>query len=335
MSIEKIRVSYGSAVKLGLIESVKTSDVVPTTCYLMTYKKGKCTANCGFCPQARSSESSMDRLSRIVWPTYDLREVLTKLKYLRPANRFERICIQTLNYPDNFKDLTKLIPNIKENTSTPISIAIPPMSKDEMLELKYLGAERVGIALDAATPELFETIKGKEAQGPYNWYTHYEALTKAVEVFSERFVSTHLIVGLGETPKQLIQLIESLNDLHIIPSLFAFMPIKGTQLENAERPYIVDYRKMQLARYLLIHGGKSLKDLTFNQKGEIINFNINKQELSNIIEENIAFMTTGCPDCNRPYYTSRPSGPIYNYPRKLNEAEKKDIFDQLKKFVKF
>ena len=68
-------------------------------------------------------------------------------------------------------------------------------------------------------------------------------------------------------------------------------------------------------------------------EGDIVKFNLNKSELKNIIESNHAFMTTGCPGCNRPYYTSKPSGPIYNYPRSLNNTEKEEIYKSLLKFI--
>ncbi|MFW6117673.1 MAG: radical SAM protein, partial [Thermoproteota archaeon] len=63
---EKIRVSLGSAIVLNLLNG--PLDVPPTTAYLLTYKEGKCTANCGFCPQARSSDGRSDMLSRVSWP---------------------------------------------------------------------------------------------------------------------------------------------------------------------------------------------------------------------------------------------------------------------------
>ena len=34
-----------------------------------------------------------------------------------------------------------------------------------------------------------------------------------------------------------------------------------------------------------------------------------------------AFQTSGCDDCNRPYYNERPGGLIYNYPRQLTPLE--------------
>ncbi|MFX1452564.1 MAG: radical SAM protein, partial [Promethearchaeota archaeon] len=55
----------------------------------------------------------------------------------------------------------------------------------------------------------------------------------------------------------------------------------------------------------------------------------NKRELQNIVYNTDTFLTSGCPGCNRPYYTSKPSGPTYNYPRMLNENEKQEIYKLL------
>lgn len=332
MAINKIRVSIGSASVLGLYESKRFKDV-PTTCYIMTYKEGHCTANCGFCPQARESESSIELLSRVSWPTFSFKEFLTKLNYLPPTKRFKRICIQTLNYYQNFQDLTEIVSQIKKNCEIPISVAIPPMSKEKLEHLKLIGVERIGIALDAATPEIFEKVKGKETKSPYNWESHLQNLKDALEIFSEGFVTTHLIVGLGETSKEILKLISDLHDLKIKVSLFAFMPIKGTKLENLQQPELLNFRKIQLGRHLLINDLKNLNIFTFNNFGDIIKFNLNERDLWNIINDSNAFLTSGCSGCNRPYYTSRPSGPIYNYPRNLSENEKEEIYESLINFV--
>ncbi len=332
MPIEKIRVSVGSASVLGLYH--KEFDIPPTTCYLMTYKEGRCSANCGFCPQARSSSSATGRLSRIIWPVYPFNEFLNKLKYLPPTKRFKRICIQTLNYPENIKDLIEIIAQIKKISNTPMSVAVPPVSKDNLKQLKFNGVERVGIALDGATPEIFDKIKGEGVQGPYTWESHHNALKDALSIFSEGSVSTHLIIGLGETEKEITERIEDLNNLKVLVSLFAFTPVKGTKFEELKQPDILNFRKIQLIRHLIINENKNLKDFAFNSKGELINININKLELRNIIESNEAFLTSGCKGCNRPYYTSRPSGPMYNFPRNLTQIEKDEIYNQLLRYVR-
>ena len=120
--IKKIRVSIGSASVLGLVS--KQFPVPPTTCYIMTYNEGHCVANCGFCPQARESKSSIEKLSRITWPIFLFNDFLTKLKYMPPSKKFKRICIQTLNYKENFKDIREIITQIKSVSNIYISIAI-------------------------------------------------------------------------------------------------------------------------------------------------------------------------------------------------------------------
>jgi biotin synthase-related radical SAM superfamily protein len=44
----------------------------------------------------------------------------------------------------------------------------------------------------------------------------------------------------------------------------------------------------------------------------------------------LPFQTSGCPDCNRPFYNEKPSGPFYNYPRKLEIKEIEKISKELK-----
>lgn len=332
MNVKKIRVSLGSASVLGL-GSIGKFKEPPTTCYIMTYIEGHCTANCGFCPQARTSSSSEEMLSRVSWPIFFFKDFLTKLKYLRSSKNFKRLCIQTLNYPKNYSDLIEIITEIRSHTNIPISVAIPPLSKEKLKELKLLGVQRVGIALDGVTQEIFNKIKGEKVNNPYKWENHFQKLLEALEIFSEGYVSTHLIIGLGETEKEVVERIEELHNLKILVSLFAFTPIKGTELENISQPSILNFRKLQLARFLLVNNRKKMKDFTFNMKGDIVNINITRNELRNVIGDTEAFLTSGCPGCNRPYYTSKPSGPIYNYPRNLNESEKEEIYKLLYSLV--
>jgi len=332
VKVEKLRVSIGSASVLGLRKITKLKDP-PTTCYIMTYKEGRCTANCGYCPQAKSSKSSDELLSRVTWPIFLFKDYLTKLKSLPSSKQFKRICIQTLNYPENFRNLMEIITQIRNIIEIPISVALPPMSKDKLSELKQAGVQRVGIALDGTTPEIFNRIKGDDVDGPYKWDQHYKTLVEALEIFSEGYVSSHLIIGLGESEKDAIFRIEDLHNLKILVSLFAFTPVKGTKFEDFSQPSLPNFRKLQLGRYLIVNQEKTRKDFTFNTKGDIVRFNISKKELKDIINDTDAFLTSGCPGCNRPYYTSKPSGPIYNYPRKVKESENEEIYDLLNELV--
>jgi biotin synthase len=316
---EKIRVSLGSAITLKLLNG--KLDAAPTTAYLMTYRKGKCTANCAFCPQARESGSRTDMLSRISWPIFQTRNVLNSVSEAVASGAIKRVCIQALNYPEVFKDLTTLTRALKLRADVPISISCQPLSVENMRLLAEAGAERIGIPLDAATEELFDAVKGASIGGPYNWEKQWQVLGEAVKIFGSGMVSTHFIVGLGETEREMVSAIQNCVNIGVLPALFAFTPIVGTILEDKPQPPLKKYRRIQFARHLIVHGFSKYESMGFNSKGEIIDFGVDKDTLLRIVETGKPFLTSGCPNCNRPYYNEKPSGPLYNYPKEPTEKE--------------
>jgi len=199
-----------------------------------------------------------------------------------------------------------------------------------MRQLAEAGVERIGIPLDAASEELFSKVKGRHVGGPYVWAEQFELLSEAVEIFGKDKVSTHLIVGLGETEKEMVETIQKSVDMGVLPALFAFTPISGTVLENNPQPPVPAYRRVQLARHLIFHGITRCEDMGFDGKGCINGFGVDKEVLAEIIQTGNPFLTSGCPNCNRPYYNEKPSGPIYNYPRLLTKKEATQILQELK-----
>jgi len=326
---EKIRVSVGSAIVLGLISG--RIDAKPTTAYLLTYHDKKCTANCMFCPQARSSSGRADMLSRVTWPAFPLKDVVKGIEKAVKSGELKRVCIQALNYPGVFEDILSIVSSILSRINAPISVSCQPLRLENLERLKHAGVERVGIPLDAATKEIFEKIKGRHAGGPYRWENQVRILLEAVKVFGKDAVSTHLIVGLGETEREMIQRIQWCVDNAIFPGLFAFTPISGTKLEGLSQPSIESYRRIQLGHYLITRKISRFEDFRFDRTEEIVDFGVESELLRNIIESGEPFLTSGCPNCNRPYYNERPGGPLYNYPRPLRKAEVEEIKNLLLK----
>ncbi len=322
----QIRVSIGSAIVLGLLEGRLSAE--PTTAYLMTYKAGKCTANCGFCPQARSSHSKAELLSRVSWPTFLTSSLLKKLGPTE-HDKIRRVCIQALNYPNVFRHLTALVTAIKQHTIIPISVSCQPLKSENMRRLAEAGAERIGIALDAANEKLFSEVKGEKANGPYTWENQLKQLSEAVKVFGRGKVSTHIIIGLGETENDAVSLIQRCVDMSVSPALFAFTPIRGTALEKKPQPFVESYRRTQLARYLIVKGYSRSEYMRFDDLGCLTDYGVEKEMLAWIVEAGTPFLTSGCPNCNRPFYNEKPSGPIYNYPRKIRQEEITEIKQQL------
>jgi len=327
---EYIRVSGGTAAILGLMQM--QLDAVPTTAYLMLYSPKHCLANCVFCPQARESQARPDALSRILWPEFYLLEVKAAFETLPTPSPFERICIQAINYSGFFNDLVGGI-EVLGKTGIPMSVSVPPLKYKQMKNLKELGISRIGIPFDAANESIFYRIKGKGVKSPYKWKNHMEAIKRAQTIFGVDNVSTHLIVGLGETEFEAIQFIQEMIDLKVLPALFAFTPVKGTPFESKPHPSIKHYRKIQIARYLIINQLARLENFSFNEKNELINFGVSIEQLNEIIQSGIPFLTTGCPGCNRPFYNERPGEILFNYPRSLNNEEIIEVSESLEEFV--
>jgi len=322
-----IRVSLGSDIVLGLLKG--KLDALPTTAYLMTYRKGKCAANCGFCPQARKSLAKEDMLSRVIWPTFPTANVLNGIEKAMRDNRIKRVCLQALNYPEVFTHLISLTKAIHQKVDVPVSISCQPLNIKNIKLLSECGIERIGIALDAATKQIFDNVKGVVAGGPYDWEKQFNLLREAVNVFGKGKISTHLIAGLGETEKEMVEIIQKCVDIGVLPALFAFTPILGTALAGLPQPQIKSYRQIQIARYLIVHGIVKFENMQFDEEERIRDFGVGMQTLMRIIQTGEPFRTSGCPDCNRPYYNEKPSGPIYNYPEKLTEKELSQIYAEL------
>ena len=324
---EKIRVSLGSAMILGLLKG--KLDAIPTTVYLLTYRRDKCTANCGFCPQARGSHGRADMLSRVSWPVFHTRHVLNGVENAVKDGQIRRVCLQALNYPEVFQHLFVLVRAIYSRVEVPISISCQPLNRKNMQRLAEAGAERIGIPLDAAAKELFDKVKGRSVGGPYVWEEQFKLLGEALDIFGEGKISTHLIVGLGETEREMVEMIQRCVDMGVLPALFAFTPILGTALENNPQPPVPQYRRIQLARHLISHRITRYEDMHFDEKDCISDFGVDKEDLLRIIQMGEPFLTSGCLNCNRPYYNEKPSGPIYNYPRPLTEKEIAQILQEL------
>ncbi len=325
---QKIRLSLGTAITIGLDSG--RMDAAPTTAYLMTYHEKKCAANCSFCPQARESKSSTQLLSRVTWPTHSVADVVEALKKAVEQKKIRRVCIQAINYPEVFNDIYAVVRQIKQQMTVPVSVSCQPKNRVDIENLKHAGVDRLGIALDAATQAIFDRVKGKDAGGCYKWDNQFRMFSVAQSVLGEGNVSTHVIVGLGETEKEAVEVIQRCIDMGVLPALFAFTPVRGTALEHNLPPKLESYRRIQLARHLIVSGKASADKMSFNSRSEIIGYGVPGGVIDQVLDEGLAFRTSGCPDCNRPYYNEKPRGPIYNYPKSPSKEEIAKIKEELR-----
>ncbi len=309
-----IRISAGTAACMGLKEI--RAQVKPTTAYLLWGEH--CLMGCTFCPQSRESLRLPDRLGRVNWPPFSLAE-LSRGFQKGEAGGLKRVCLQGVRGREGTAPLLEILGRIREATDLPVCVSAWIDHGDEAARLLEGGAERVSIALDAATPRVYRQVKGG------SFRERHALLLECARRWPGR-VGTHIILGLGETEEEALCLMDSLYREGVTVALFAFTPLKGTPLAGKEPPEPPSYRRVQAASYLLQEGRLALSRLTFRQ-GRILSFGLSPGELREALAGGKAFETRGCPHCNRPFYNERPGGFLYNYPRPLTEAEEREAVD--------
>ncbi len=323
-SPEWVRLSCAATMTLGFERGLFHRNA-KLTCIniLMQYEEG-CKANCLYCGQAREvpGGSECKNLIRVEWPSYRLDEVIKRTKAIQ--SDVERVCVSMITHPKAPEDLLTIIQKIHGEVDLPISTLVTPtlLTRKHMVRIKQCGANMMGIALDAATATLFHELRGKEARSPHRWDVYVGGLKEAVDVMGEGRVGCHLMVGLGESEREMVSTIQEVHDLEARTHLFSFFPEANSTLENRPQPPIGQYRRVQLARYLIDNEVSRSDLMRFDNLSRIANFGIDNDRLGKIVETGKPFETSGCPGCNRPFANERPSQPIRNFPFPLT---KKDV----------
>jgi biotin synthase len=248
---------------------------------------------------------------------YEMGDILVRLQAVR--HPFRRSCVSMVTHPRALDDACRIIERLRKNTNLPVSGLLSPtvMKKGDLERIRNAGADRAGIAIDAATPALFEKHRGKGVGGPHQWKVFMRGLEDAVTVFGQYMIGMHLIVGLGETEKEMVALIDKTHTMKVLTHLFSFFPESGSVLESHAQPPLDQYRRVQLARYLINENIVSLDSMKFDSAGAIKDFGVDTELY---IARGLPFMTSGCPGadgnlaCNRPYGNERASEPMRNYP---------------------
>ncbi len=313
---------------------------------LLTYETG-CKASCAYCGlnKKRENVSSHAEKSfiRVDWPTYSLDDIIKALNS-DVAPHVERVCVSMITNARAKQDILKVCKKINEETDKLISGLIAPTLADKtwLQELKNSGVDKVGVAIDTANPELFERYRGKGVKGPHKWEKYWNVLLECRNIFGPENVSVHLVTGLDETEEEMVKFFQALQDLGVQIHLFSFFPEECSALEHRSQPGIGNYRRIQLARYLLSKDLSHYERIQFNKEGMIIDFGLEDKKLNEIIEEGKAFMTSGCSGkslevaCNRPYANCTPfqayMGEARNFPFLPNSNDIDKIKKQLKDY---
>ena len=342
-SPEYVQLSTAAAITLGLIPGTMHRTAC-THCLnlLVTYPEG-CRANCAYCGLARHREEARDyadrNFIRVDWPTVRYEEIIERVRSGNDSGQFERMCISMITHPNSDADTRVLLKRwTAEVPQVPVSILSNPttMEKEDLIELRDLGADIFTVALDAVTPEIFDRTRGKGVDSPHKWDKYWRAIEWAAEVFGPEKFGAHLICGMGETEREILEVAQRIADMGGHNHMFAFFPEHGSLMEDWAAAPRDQWRRVQLGRFIIDYAGGHVSRMGFDDAGRVTDFGLPESELTALIDSGKPFQTSGCPGksdeevsaCNRPYGDSSPSD-IRSFPFALNRGDVRTVRRQM------
>jgi len=344
-SPDYVQMSTAAAITLGIMPG-RMYRCSCTRCLnlLLTYPEG-CRANCAYCGLARHREAERDyadrNFIRVDWPAVPLDRTIEIVAKDGAATPFHRMCISMITHPRSDADTVTVLKRWTDRIppeTVPVSILSNPttMTRADVARLYELGAHIFTVALDAATPELFDRTRGRGVQSPHSWRKYWEILNDAADIFGPERFGAHIIVGMGETEYDILTLVQRLVDMGGHSHMFCFFPEKGSLMDHLPATPRDQWRRVQLARYLIDYRGVRVDHMRFDEQGRVADFGIPQAECDEVILSGIPFRTSGCPGkvrddisaCDRPYGDSPPSD-IASYPFQPNRADVRRIRGQL------
>jgi biotin synthase len=142
---------------------------------------------------------------------------------------------------------------------------------------------------------------------------------------------------MGETEHEVLQLVQDIVELGGHSHMFCFFPEQGSLMDHLPATPRDQWRRVQLARYLIDYRDVRVEQMKFDELGRVLDYGIPEAELADIVNDGIAFRTSGCPGkfqddisaCDRPYGDSPPSD-IASFPFQPVKKDIKKIRKQLK-----
>lgn len=324
ISPDYVRISMAAAIELGL----KPGRIHRCRCtcinLLQNYPEG-CYANCTYCGLARERPGTPEdnTFIRVAWPLYPTDLVAERIAAKEAEEGVGRVCIAQVQDHRAYDDLVDMTRRVhRAAPAVPISALVSATTLDEarLRVIKAAGAGIIGVGLDAASADVFDRTRGRAARGPHDWHYHWHIIRAARRIYGPMNVNCHIIVGLGETDLELVELFYQLKSEQIAGYLFSFNPEPGTAMQQVPRAPLHRWRRIQLVKYLIEKHDLPRQALAFDEQGNIVRLNASDMTVEVAVNTGLPFMTNGCPDrsgqmaCNRPYGSYRPGEAYRDYP---------------------
>lgn len=224
-------------------------------CSLINAKSGRCSEDCAFCAQAAGHKGASE-----VYPLRSGDEILKAAREAKESGA-SRFCTVTSGGALNEKDFDDLVHSIKRVKSE-VDIALDA-------SLGFLNPSRANRLFGAGIARYNHNLESSRDYYPSICTTHsYQTRVDTVKLVKESGVSVCCggIIGLGETPRQRLDLAFYLAELGVdcVP-INILNPRPGTPLEHAQPPTAMEIiRTVAIFRMILpkatikLAGGREL-----------------------------------------------------------------------------
>ena len=328
-SPEYLRMSLAAAMTLGFKPGLFYRNArLYCINLLLTYNEG-CAARCAYCGLSNSRPGTYSNKSfiRVTWPQYSLDEIIEGISNRR--DRVKRICISMVTNGRSVKDTKDICGKLRASFDIPVSLLISPtiLDYEDLEDFRAAGADKIGVAIDLATKELFDKYRGSDVKGPHKWKKYWQCLENSIKVFGMGNAGSHLMTGMGETEQEMCNAIQRVRDMGGRTHLFSFFPEAGSRMSDHPMPPMDQYRRIQIARYLIDKRIGDTSGFNFGTAGRLLDFGLSEQEMDDVINTGEPFRTSGCTGydgevaCNRPFANSRPGPDMRNFPFKPEDND--------------
>lgn len=189
---------------------------------LLNAKSGRCPEDCSFCAQSSFYNTNINK-----YPLLPRIEIIEKAKLAKEggANSFCLVCAYREPPERDFNEICETIKTLKQELDIEINVSLGFMNKERVKILKQLGVKRYNHNLEASEsffPKICNTHDFKD---------RYETAKIVKEGGLELCCGG--IIGMGETPKQRLELAFSIASLNAdeVP-VNVLIPQKTTPLEH-------------------------------------------------------------------------------------------------------
>ena len=141
---------------------------------------------------------------------------------------------------------------IRQSSGLPVHVQLtPPVSPRRLEKLREAGVDSVGIHLESFDPAVLARVAPFKAR--LSRASYVRAWGDAVRVFGRNQVSSFLLMGLGESPRSLLDGCEALASLGVYPYLVPFRPIPGTPMADHRPPAPERVKETYAAAARILH----------------------------------------------------------------------------------